>query len=144
MISTIISFIPQTLAPYFIEKWKSGTTRADVWLELAEIRYNKKWTFEIYKEYCSPRVTRFAYGCRWNKISSIQKSHKEKGRLVIDGHFSYMVRDDLAMQSRCFSFDEALLTSLLVDKIIEKKIFGKIKHKKLLQFSRILHDYFWR
>lgn len=142
MIETIIAFVPQSIIPYFIERWKNNKTRYETWLELAELRYNKMWAFQIDKDKCFRRATRFAYGCRWNKLKNIIKSHKKEGRIVINGHFSYLVRDDLAMQSCCFSFDQSLITSLLDDKYIERKMFNISSKNKLIQFTNVLHDYF--
>ncbi len=143
MIELILSNIPSTIAPYFIERWKNRKTRFDAWLELAEYKYNQKWAFQLYvdKNKCSPRVSRFAYGCRWDSMQKIRENHGEN-RVVIDGHFSYLVRNDLALQSICFAFDKALITSLIDDELIKKRIFGGLSEERLNNYAGVLFDYF--
>ena len=127
MIEYLASIIPTSLIPMIFKKWESRKTRAEAWLAFAEAHFNEVWAYQIHKKSnkCSPRVVRFAYGCRWNSIENITASHETEGRVVIDGHFSYLVREDLAVQSRSFAYDRALLTTLIDDKVLRKGIGDK-------------------
>ncbi len=140
MIEHLLGIIPQSLIPWIIERWERKKTRAEAWLAFAEAHFNEVWAYQIYKNsnQCSPRVVRFAYGCRWDPISIITASHKTKGRVVIDGHFSYLVREDLAVQSRSFAYDRALLRTLIDDKVLRKGI----GYKRLSDFATYLNIYF--
>lgn len=113
----LLWLLPEKMVNYFTKTWNRPETRLQTWFTIAERHFSDHWAYFIPSdmEWCLPREIRLAYSYRWQPIDEIISIHHKKGRLIIEGHFSYYVREDLAIQSRCFPIDKTLLLSLVED-----------------------------
>ncbi|UCF08629.1 MAG: hypothetical protein JSW28_02770, partial [Thermoplasmata archaeon] len=138
MIETLRPLFPDKLFPSFGGKWEAPKTLLETWFSIAETHFNEPWAFYISEErnLCVPRVIKFAYKCRWEPIDSIISYHKKFGRVIIDGHFCYLVRKDLAIQSRSFPVDRGLLLSLIEDNELNVA-FNKGKYNSFIGYLAV-------
>lgn len=140
MIETLRPLFPAKIFPFLEDKWFAPKSLLETWFTIAETHFNESWAFYISEErnLCVPRVIKFAYRCRWDPIKRIISSHRKFGRVMIDGHFCYLVRKDLAIQSRSFPVDRGLLLSLVED----NELNVAFKKGKYNSFVNYLANYF--
>jgi len=140
MIETLRPMFPLNLFPYLEDKLLAPKSLLETWFTIAETHFNESWAFYISEErtLCVPRVIKFGYRCRWDPIEDIVANHKKFGRVIIDGHFCYLVREDLAIQSRSFPVDRGLLLALVED----NELNSAFKKGKYNSFVNYLADYF--
>lgn len=140
MIETLRPLFPGRLVPIIEDKWFAPKTQLETWFTIAETHFNESWAFYISEErnLCVPRVIKFAYRCRWDPVDSIVSYHRKYGRVIVDGHFCYLVREDLAIQSRSFPVDRGLLLALVED----SELNAAFRKGKYNSFVNYLSNYY--